>query len=441
MSRHQEKSANPLKYSWLACLFAAALAPAVLHAHPSTEIPGERPLSSTPEELRGCRKPIWPQHALRTGQKGEVTVAFLLDVDGKVIDSVVRKSSKYVLLDESAKESIKDCRFKPRTINGNPASAWLLVTYRWVLLPMWGVDEPTTAMVRFRREALSGDLEAFYQLALSYRSEFNDYAQAMTMLREAAEHGHPGAIYEVADGMWHGREMPMDQSKALSYYMSAAQLGHAESQYEIGAAYADGIGVARNEAKAVPWFIKAAEQGNLYAQVALADLLAKGVGGAPDYQAAANWYRKAAEGGDDLGQRKLAQCYLIGKGVDRDAAQAVFWLRKAVEQRQPKAEAILAVLYLQGEGVPVDNGEALKLLRRSAAGGDAGAMILLGDLLAKGERTGADPAEAAIWYRRAADRGDAIAMRRISTAAATPELAREWLQKAQQADLMKLRGE
>jgi TPR repeat protein len=68
-------------------------------------------------------------------------------------------------------------------------------------------------------------------------------------------------------------------------------------------------------------------------------------------------------------------------------------------------------------------------------------MILLGDLLAKGERTGADPAEAAIWYRRAADRGDAIAMRRISTAAATPELAREWLQKAQQADLMKLRGE
>jgi TonB family protein len=438
MSRHQEKSASALKYSWLACLFAAVLAPVSLHAHPSTENPGERPEDSTLEELRGCKKPIWPRQALQNDQKGDVTVAFLVDVDGKVVQAVVRKSSKHVLLDEAAKETIMRCQFKPRTMNGNPASAWLLVTYRWVGQPYGRFDEPTTAMERFQRKALDGDLEAFYQLALSYRFEFNDEAQAMTMLRDAAEHGHPGAIYEVADAMWHGRGMPMDKSKALSYYMSAAQLGHAKSQYEIGAAYSNGIGVVRDEPKAMPWLIKAAEQGNSYAQVALADLLAKGVDGAPDHQAAANWYRKAAEGGDDLGQRRLAQCYLTGKGVDKDAAQAVFWLRKAAEQRQPKAEAILAVLYLRGEGVPVDNGEALKLLRRSATGGDAGAMILLGDMLAKGERTGADPAEAAIWYRRAADRGDAIAMRRLSAAAATPELAREWLQKAQQADLMKL---
>jgi hypothetical protein len=82
MSRHQEKSASVCKYVWLACLLAAVLAPVSLHAHPSTETPGERPEYSTWEELRACRKPIWPQQALNNEQKGDVTVAFLVDVDG-----------------------------------------------------------------------------------------------------------------------------------------------------------------------------------------------------------------------------------------------------------------------------------------------------------------------------------------------------------------------
>lgn len=106
MSRHDEKLAGALKHSCRAFLFAAVLAPGALHAHPSTETPGERPLALTSEELSDCKKPIWPQQALRTEQKGDVTVAFLVDMDGKVIDSVIRSSSKSVLLDESAKEGI-----------------------------------------------------------------------------------------------------------------------------------------------------------------------------------------------------------------------------------------------------------------------------------------------------------------------------------------------
>lgn len=85
-----------------------------------------------------------------------------------------------------------------------PVSAWLLVTYRWRIQPWGRFDEPTVAMERFRRKALDGDLDAFYQSALTYRSEFNDAAQAMKMLREAAEHGHPAAIYELPNAMWHG---------------------------------------------------------------------------------------------------------------------------------------------------------------------------------------------------------------------------------------------
>ena len=92
-----------------ACLFAAALVSSPLHAHPSSVIHAERLADATPEELRDCKKPTWPLHALRTEQKGDVTVAFLVDVDGKVIDAIIRKSSKHPMLDESAKAGILRC--------------------------------------------------------------------------------------------------------------------------------------------------------------------------------------------------------------------------------------------------------------------------------------------------------------------------------------------
>jgi TonB family protein len=398
-------------YRWLApaSMAAAMLAPAALQAQPFILSLAERPQAATSEEMRSCKKPFFPVQATRTEQRGNVTLAFLVDVDGEVIDAVVRTPSKHALLDDAAKAAILRCRFKPRTVNGNPASSWMSVTYHFRLLS----GEPTRDMERLRREAVTGNLEAFYQLALAFRNELDDSEQAMTMLREAAVHGHPEAIHDLANALWNGDDVRENQPKALSYYMSAAQLGHARSQFVIGAAYSSGLGVVRDAAKAMQWFDWAARLGNPDAQIALADSLASGIGGAPDHQGAAGWYRLAAQAGDDLAQRKLAQCYLEGKGVDRDPAQAAFWLRKAADQHQPKAEAMLASLYLEGAGVPVNHGEALTLLHRSATGGDVGAMVSLGDLLAKGGR-GADPAKAARWYRRAAALGDASAIRRLA---------------------------
>jgi TonB family protein len=419
----------------LAPLFASILAPAWVSAHPSTAIPSER-LEGVPEkDIKKCPKPHWPDNALRGEHGGNVVLAFLVAPDGKVIDTVVRQSSRNAQLDAAAQIGIMHCQFAPRLIKGVPASTWLGVTYVFNLLQN-GAADAQQSIERLHRNAKTGDPEAIYKLAQSYLQDFDESERAQTLIREAADRGHPPAIHDVADIMWHGGPgVPQNQPKALTYYMAAAERGHAASQYEIGMVYAYGIGVTPNEVKAMEWFGKAAKQGHASAQYELAEGLSMGLGGAQDAPAAASWYRQAAQKGDLLAQTKLAQLYRDGKGVEKSASQAAAWLRKAADLRHPRAEAMLAELYLAGVGVGADNAEALKLLQRSATGGDLAAMVRLGDLLAKGERTAADATAAANWHRRAAALGDATAMRRLAATAATPELAKEWLQKAQQGDL------
>lgn len=398
----------------VAMLLSLAVLPLSLQAHPSTAVPlPERPDWGSNDDLRNCKKPVWPRQALREEQKGNVTVGFLVDLDGRVIDTVLRKSSKYPALDQAALAGVAQCQFVPRQVNGHAVAGWRSVTYHWLLSASGGYDYPTDAMLRNRRKALEGDLEAFYQLALAMRDEFGDDDQAMAMLREAAQRGHPGAIYELADAMWHGRGgLKMNQPRALSYYMSSAELGYADAEFEIAMAYANGVGVMPDRSKSLVWLRKAAEHGNHAAQVFLADALADGAQGAIDWVGAVAWYRKAAEAGDDLAQRRLAQCYLEGRGVARDAAQAALWLRKAADQRQPAAETALAALYLSGDGVPADRAETLRLLNRAAMAGHADAMLLLCDQLAQ-PGLDTDPAKATFWYHRAAEQGQSGALQRL----------------------------
>ena len=47
-------------------------------------------------------------------------LSFLIDVDGKVLDSKVDRSSGFRRLDEAARAGLGLCKFKPATLNGLP---------------------------------------------------------------------------------------------------------------------------------------------------------------------------------------------------------------------------------------------------------------------------------------------------------------------------------
>lgn len=84
-------------------------------------------------DFNTCRKPEYPHADLAAGHQGTVTVDFLVDTDGAVIDSAIARSSGFVSMDEAARGALLKCRFGPALENGRIIRQWTKVQYVWTL--------------------------------------------------------------------------------------------------------------------------------------------------------------------------------------------------------------------------------------------------------------------------------------------------------------------
>ena len=84
-------------------------------------------------DAKTCDKPPYPAASLRANETGIVQLRFLFDVDGKVLDSKVERSSGSRRLDEAARAGLSLCNFKPATLNGRPERTWGRIEYEWKL--------------------------------------------------------------------------------------------------------------------------------------------------------------------------------------------------------------------------------------------------------------------------------------------------------------------
>ena len=84
-------------------------------------------------DAKSCDKPPYPAASLRANETGIVQLRFLFDVDGKVLDSKVERSSGSRRLDEAARAGLSLCKFKPATLNGRPERTWGRIEYEWKL--------------------------------------------------------------------------------------------------------------------------------------------------------------------------------------------------------------------------------------------------------------------------------------------------------------------
>lgn len=78
-----------------------------------------------------CQRPEYPRNALRTETTGTVALAFLIGVDGRVLDSRVDRSSGSRELDRAAQAGLALCRFKPGTVDGVAEQSWARLEYVW----------------------------------------------------------------------------------------------------------------------------------------------------------------------------------------------------------------------------------------------------------------------------------------------------------------------
>ena len=80
-----------------------------------------------------CDKPEYPASSRRLEEEGTVVVNFLIDVDGRVVDSKIEKSSGFDRLDQAARAALGKCKFKPGTVDGKPEQSWASIKYTWRL--------------------------------------------------------------------------------------------------------------------------------------------------------------------------------------------------------------------------------------------------------------------------------------------------------------------
>lgn len=90
--------------------------------------PGDR---AAVADFTSCAKPQQPLESKRDEEEGESQIALLVDANGAVLDSRVKKSSGFPQLNAAARDAIRLCRFSPAVRDGEPTRSWATVRYVW----------------------------------------------------------------------------------------------------------------------------------------------------------------------------------------------------------------------------------------------------------------------------------------------------------------------
>jgi len=79
-----------------------------------------------------CVRPKLPRWAEERGLAGHVILEVLVDVDGRVKDARVTRSSGIPILDQTALAGARACSFVPATVDKVPTMSWEPFRFSWV---------------------------------------------------------------------------------------------------------------------------------------------------------------------------------------------------------------------------------------------------------------------------------------------------------------------
>lgn len=109
---------------------AAIAAPVLLGAaHGARAAAPDMPATINP--ALACKKPQFPNGTSDADAHGPVTVALLINPQGKVLDSKIEQSSGSEQLDRAALEALSLCGFNPAKAGGEPIEGWARIKYTW----------------------------------------------------------------------------------------------------------------------------------------------------------------------------------------------------------------------------------------------------------------------------------------------------------------------
>ncbi|MBP5404351.1 MAG: SEL1-like repeat protein [Clostridia bacterium] len=222
---------------------------------------------------------------------------------------------------------------------------------------------------------------------------------------EAAESGHPRALYNLGLAYHFGLGVGEDHALAYRYYTEAAEKGYADALVYLAKMYALGECVNRSKEKSDELLEEAAEKGNPNACFILGGAAAN----RKDTASALRYFKRAAsehakysycssvsdaQSGKDYESvrdgvgKSLSKCLFFAAYLTilvlrkkEDYAAAVEWLKIALNEcEMPEALIVLAHVYTYGEGAPQDFEEAERYVKMAEEVGLHGAADARDDL-------------------------------------------------------------
>lgn len=260
------------------------------------------------------------------------------------------------------------------------------------------------ALKLYKSAAEAGDIDALYNLAVTYQTEpmFLDKAEAARLYRIGAEKGDCGCIFNLGYMLDIGDGIEMNKEEAIKLYNQAASFGSPNAQYNLALIYGTGDGVQQDLKLAREYYSLAADKGHLDACFNLAIMCNKGEGGPVDTEEGLRRYLFAAKKGHVNSQYNLAQMY--NHGIPIYKQKAVEWYQAAADQGHCKAMFALAVIHRKGILVPQNLEESDRLYRMAAKQGYPKAQYNLANTLVRRDSI-EDKMKALKLFKRASDRG------------------------------------
>ena len=80
-----------------------------------------------------CKRPAWSREAIERQMTGTVTMKFLVDTDGTVLEKEIVKSSGHKMQDKAALEATARCKLAVAPADVQLKKEWVLLQYVWTL--------------------------------------------------------------------------------------------------------------------------------------------------------------------------------------------------------------------------------------------------------------------------------------------------------------------
>lgn len=179
----------------------------------------------------------------------------------------------------------------------------------------------------------SAAMAGFAEGANAYNA--GNFALAYQEISPLAKAGNADAEHLLGLMFYMGHGVSQDYTQAMTWHRRAAEKGRADAQYVIGAMYYTGNSVMQDHKVAVSWFRRAAEQGHAEAQHALGLMYRYHKGGMPQDSVLAYmlWNLASAHGSKSAMEQRAA-------------------LARRMTQQQLEEGQVLSASWKQGTPLP-----------------------------------------------------------------------------------------